>query len=209
MVKRTNFYRGGIRSLSVNKNMVASAIKKNSAAAFLLFLLLLGLAFGAIFMRNTDTTLAQKLDFLFFSNYEERMSMPAGSVFVASFASSFLFVFACFLCGLSVWGGLLVPFLLLFRGFGLGITAGYLIAQQGIQGFLFYFIIILPGAFLCFWGLILAAKESLGFSKRIIAGDALPVKQYFVRFGLILGVQFGASLLDGLTSACFARFFSF
>ena len=51
----------------------------------------------------------------FFSNVKARSALPVLSIFVASLASSFLFLLFCFLCGLSIWGAYCVPLAPLFR----------------------------------------------------------------------------------------------
>ena len=126
-----------------------------------------GLILGVLFVRSADYSLLKSLDFVFFSNVTARSALPFYAVFVASLASSFLFLLFCFLCGLSIWGAYCVPLAPLFRGFGMGITAGYLYAAYGFQGFLFHLAVILPGAFLCTVAILLASAESVRFSKKI------------------------------------------
>ena len=71
---------------------------------FLGLFLIAGLILGVIFIRNADYSLLKTLDFVFFSNVKARSALPVLSIFVASLASSFLFLLFCFLCGLSIWG---------------------------------------------------------------------------------------------------------
>jgi pyrroline-5-carboxylate reductase len=132
----------------------------------------------------------------------------------AVFASAFLFVFACFLCGLSIWGMFLIPFIPFFRGFGLGLTAGYLYACYGGKGVLFTFIVILPGAYICCLAILLAARNGIGFSHLLASLNSNKVnhtklKIYTLRFGVALGIVFLASLIDLLLSVCFGGLFSF
>ncbi len=154
-------YRGGILQI----------FRQQFLLVFLGLFLIAGLILGVIFIRNADYSLLKTLDFVFFSNVKARSALPVLSIFVASLASSFLFLLFCFLCGLSIWGAYCVPLAPLFRGFGMGITAGYLYAAYGFQGFLFHLAVILPGAFICLIAILIASRESMLFSKRyILAG---------------------------------------
>jgi stage II sporulation protein M len=125
------------------------AARLNWDLVVLSLLLLAGLAVGAVFARNSGADLLERLDFLFAGNFKARATASFLSIFSASFASAFLFIFACFLCGLSMWGIFFIPFILFFRGLGLGLTSGYLYAVYGGIGILFNLVVILPGAFFC------------------------------------------------------------
>ena len=82
----------------------------------------------------------------------------------------FLFYYFVFMWTVHM-GAYCVPLAPLFRGFGMGITAGYLYAAYGFQGFLFHLAVILPGAFICLIAILIASRESMLFSKRyILAG---------------------------------------
>lgn len=185
---------------------------------FLGLFLIAGLILGVIFIRNADYSLLKTLDFVFFSNVKARSALPVLSIFVASLASSFLFLLFCFLCGLSIWGAYCVPLAPLFRGFGMGITAGYLYAAYGFQGFLFHLAVILPGAFICLIAILIASKESMLFSKKIHFGrkseeqEAQPknnVRHFFIRFSILTGILIIGALVDVLTTVCFSGLFVF
>jgi len=194
------------------------ALHENRILVLFSISLIIGMIFGAIFARNAGMDALNRLDFLFYSNFKMRAVQSVISIFAASFASSFIFVFICFLCGLSMWGMIIIPAVLFFRGFGLGLTSGYLYAAYGLKGILFNFSVILPGAFVCCLAILLAAREGSRFSRRIASCGAMPesgtispskIKLYLLRFGAILALAFSAALLDVLFSACFAGLFSF
>ena len=192
-------YRGGILQI----------FRQQFLLVFLGLFLIAGLILGVIFIRNADYSLLKTLDFVFFSNVKARSALPVLSIFVASLASSFLFLLFCFLCGLSIWGAYCVPLAPLFRGFGMGITAGYLYAAYGFQGFLFHLAVILPGAFICLIAILIASRESMLFSKKIHLGrkteeqEAQPknnVRHFFIRFSILTGILIIGCLL--YTSRC-------
>ena len=201
-------YRGGILQI----------FRQQFLLVFLGLFLIAGLILGVIFIRNADYSLLKTLDFVFFSNVKARSALPVLSIFVASLASSFLVVLFCFLCGLSIWGAYCVPLAPLFRGFGMGITAGYLYAAYGFQGFLFHLAVILPGAFICLIAILIASRESMLFSKKIHLGrkteeqEAQPknnVRHFFIRFSILTGILIIGALVDVLTTVCFSGLFVF
>ena len=192
-------YRGGILQI----------FRQQFLLVFLGLFLIAGLILGVIFIRNADYSLLKTLDFVFFSNVKARSALPVLSIFVASLASSFLFLLFCFLCGLSIWGAYCVPLAPLFRGFGMGITAGYLYAAYGFQGFLFHLAVI---------SILIASRESMLFSKKIHLGrkteeqEAQPknnVRHFFIRFSILTGILIIGALVDVLTTVCFSGLFVF
>ena len=113
----------------------------------------------------------------------------------------------------------------------MGITAGYLYAAYGFGGFLFHLAVILPGAFLSLIAIIIAAKESIRFSRGIRLGagplqenvsretfvrsaniEAKPqmgAGNFFVRYAVLIGILIAAATADVLTTFCFSGLFTF
>ena len=178
-------------------------------------LFLAGIALGALFYTNAQQVTTSSLDFLFQTDYQLRGEEPFFSGFLSSMASSFLLVFLCFLCGLSVWGPFAIPTIPVIRGFGLGLVAGYLYASYGVRGGIFYLTVFLPGAITASLGIFLALQESWMFSKRLLSGRFQntehhgELNRYFVRFGLYLLPCFAGAMLDWLTAAVVSPFFPF
>jgi stage II sporulation protein M len=193
---------------------IMKAVRLNWELVLLAVVFLAGMVVGSIYARNADAEALERLDFLFAGNFKARITSSFLSIFAASFASAFLFLFACFLCGLSLWGMLLIPFIPFFRGFGLGLTSGYLYAAYSGYGVLFNLIVILPGAFFCCLSVLLAAREGIGFSRLLAAGGSKAInrskiKMYTLHFGAVLAIAFFSALIDLLFSACFGGLFSF
>ena len=195
--------------------------KKNIIFILLSIFFLFGIIAGSIFIRNADISALEKLDFLFFTNFQTRISTDLTSVFIASLASSFCFIFLSFLCGLSIWGSFLIPAIPFFRGFGLGMTAGYLYAVYSWKGILYQISIILPGAILCMLAILLAGYEGIAFSSKISfrikrrIGEIsendkkISIKVYLGRYIFITATALVAALIDVGTTACFSSFFIF
>lgn len=107
--------------------------------------LVIGLTVGSLCSGNLSRETLKNLDFLFATNMPARLSGGAWGAFCAGFASDFLFLFSAFLMGLSLWGAAALPFIAFFRGFGVGVSAGYLIMTYGLKGLVFYISVLLPG----------------------------------------------------------------
>lgn len=152
----------GIRNLDVKY-----FCKRYLKHIIFVILLLLGLAVGAVFARNADEQLMDSLDFLFTTNISARLEQDAFGNFCACFASDFIFLLTIFLLGSAPWGIPVMPFVVLFKGFGTGITAGYLISLHALAGVGFYLLIILPGTFLFCIALVLMCVNSFEFSARM------------------------------------------
>ena len=138
-------------------------------------LFLLGLAVGAAGSRGVDGELGQKLDFLFVTNIEARLEMTAFEIFLSCFAAYFLFDFTVFLCGLSVWGFAVIPFLALAKGFSVGISSAVIFSFYKASGIGFYILIVLPGTVLFLFALVwfarIAFRISIRFMKLSLFGD--------------------------------------
>lgn len=196
------------------RNDLKNAIIENRAIFLLALLFLAGMSLGAFYSGSAGLRSLSRLDFLFAGNFKARTAQPFISVFIASFASAFLFIFACFLCGLSMWGAYFIPAIPFFRGFGLGLTSGFLYVTYGWKGFLYNFSVILPGAFFCCLALLAASLEGIRYSRSLAthstaAASEMPIRSYALRFGAILAWACIASILDTLMSALFGGCFSF
>lgn len=191
-------------------------IRKNAMFLLLCLFLLIGIIAGVICARNGDKSLVEKLNFLFLTDFENRRSMDLFSVFSASFSSGFLMLLATFLLGISSWGFFVLPAVPLFKGFGFGISTGYMYAAYGAAGIFYNILVVLPGAFVSALILIIISKESFRFSWNImtslrgyksdISGE---FRLYIVRIFWALIALAGASLLDMLCSLVFSGLFSF
>ena len=114
---------------------------------------------------SSDTV--SKLDFFFTTNIAQRFENGAAGAFCASFASNFVFFLASFLMGFSLWGVVLLPLIVAFKSFGVGISAGYLFMNYAFQGVWFYIAVLLPGIFLFSMALIYQSAFSYNIFKKL------------------------------------------
>ena len=152
----------------MQKTDFRSLIRKYGSVAFFTFMLIAGLTAGSVFFNEVDSQVISRLDFFFTTNIADRIKNGAYGAFCASFASNFIFLSASFLMGFSLWGIALLPFIVGFKGFGIGISAGYLFMNYGFKGVLFYLAVLLPGIFLFSMALIYQSAFSYNIFKKLI-----------------------------------------
>lgn len=204
-----------IQKVTASGKSIFQFARAHSLFLGFIVLLLIGMIVGTIVAKNADDSLLTQLDFLFASNFQSRIQQPAGSTFVASLASSFIFLLVIFLAGNSLWGGLLIPFIVFFRGFGLGILTGYLYYSYGWYGFLFHLLVILPGMFLSSIGISYGSEKSFKLSIRLLGAQKkaadrtseINFKQYFFLMGKACTMITFAALLDMVCMVCFSGLF--
>lgn len=177
-------------------------------------ILLAGMVCGVLSARCADETVLSRLDFLFSSNFQLQEEQTMFSVFAASLTSIFLFLLAGFFMGLSVWGTVLIPVLPFFRGFGLGVSTGFLYASYSWKGVLFHLAVMLPGMVFSSVAIILSAREGMRFSKELTGASfsfgkggrsASPaLRDYLMRNGVILTIGAVAALFDMLLTTLLA-----
>ena len=182
--------------------------------------LFIGMGFGAVFSAKADNSFMESVDFLFSTSFTSRLNNSVYQTYLSSLAANFIFLATAFLMGLSIWGYALLPAVSLFKGFGIGLTAGYLCSTYMLKGIAFYLLMLLPAAFLSVIALMLLQKEAFGFSLRLMRTVLRPdslhtglVKSEFLYFmkkgGQYLILSACASLLDIGAVLLFARFFEF
>ena len=194
-------------------------LKRYGVVILFAAVLLTGLALGAFYAQNANSDTLQSLDFLFTTNLDARLDKGALGIFCACFASDFIFLLCVYLLGIAAWG---IPFLFMlicFKGFGTGITAGYLCLSHGFSGAGFYLLVLLPGTFLFCVALIRFTANAFAFSGRAFRyslSKSLPaftLRQELIlfssRFLSTLAVTFIACLLDTLLWSFFAGTFHF
>lgn len=141
--------------------------KRYGVTTFFVILLFIGLAFGAIYAGDASEEFLNSLDFLFTTNLDARLLQNFAGTFCTCFASNFIFLISFYLLGLTPWGIAFMPFLILLKGFGTGLTAGYLFIENSLSGVGFYLLILLPGTFLFCMSLVLFSSSAFYFSKRM------------------------------------------
>ena len=190
---------------------------RNMAVILFTFMFAAGMLMGSLSARNADSSFLDKMDFLFTTNLSVRLQQPVFSTFAASFASNFLFLFFVFLCGLAPWGMIALSFAPAFKGFGTGLSAGYLFITYGFKGVGFYLLVILGGTFVFSFALIMECVQAHSISCTIakavfsVSQDNNAVchyvRNYLVRSLYFLILTAAASLADMMLWTAFSGLF--
>lgn len=200
-----------------NYSSVTVFLKRYGAISLFVFVYACGLLMGSLSAKGADSKLLDGLNFLFTTNLSARMDQPVFSTFATSFASDFLFLLFVFLCGLSPWGMAVTLVAPAFKGFGVGLSAGYLFITYGLKGVGFYLLVILAGTFIFSFALIIECIQANELSCRIaktvfFSGENMqPVSAYVQRFLLrsfyMLLITAVAALTDMLLWTGFSGLF--
>ena len=220
-----DYYSGNLpaETITANDDVISDDLQKsrnikvNRGVLLLAVLFLFGILLGAIYIAGADSAILNTLDYFLFSSIETRMTHHFFPIFTASAASSFLFLLCAFLGGLTMWGSFFVPILLFLRGFGVGMTAGYVYSFGGL-GFLYQILIVLPGILFSCFAIMLVSKEAISFSRRLNFAHRMrqspqvyvkqpSVKNYAMRTGVLSCLALIGSLLDVLTALIFSGIF--
>lgn len=192
-------------------------IIKNNAVLFLLCIMfLLGIFVGAVSTKSIDADMLSLLDFLFLTNFNTRIEQSLIYTFSATLSSAFIFLLAVLLLGLTLWGFLIIPIISFFRGYGLGLSLGYIYGIYKIKGILFNVLVMLPGAIIISAAIILFSKLSISFSFKLSRGafvrksvSQVFMKNYLIRFAFFLIAIAVGSAVDMIFTAVFSGLFSF
>ncbi|MBQ4568858.1 MAG: hypothetical protein IJA62_02170 [Ruminococcus sp.] len=192
-------------------------VHRYSSAMLFTFMFAGGMLLGSLSAKNADVGLLNKMDFLFTTNLTVRLQQPVFATFAASFASNFLFLIFVFLCGLAPWGMVAVSVAPAFKGFGTGLSAGYLFITYGFKGVGFYLLVMLGGTFIFTFTLIMeciqAQTLSCKIAKCVFLGDAqgtsvsVYVRGYLIRSLYFLILTAAASLADMMLWTAFSGLF--
>jgi stage II sporulation protein M len=194
-------------------------MKHYGVQAFLITLFVLGLFVGAAGSFGFETTLSERLDFLFVTNIKARLGMTAFGIFSSCFVSYFLFILLLFLFAFSAWGFCTAPLLTVFKGFSVGLSSAFIVSAYGASGIGFYILIILPGTVCFLFTLIRYTRDAIRLSLRfgrlcLFGGESSPLHdadiRLFLKKSLFAFLFSGAcAVIDMVLWALFADKFHF
>lgn len=177
--------------------------------------LFVGLVFGSICAGNAEQSLIEKLDFLFTSDFNTRCTQTLLYTFISALTANFIFFATVFLLGISVWGCVGVPVAIAFKGFGIGITAGYLYKCCGFMGVGFFLLVMLVGCVISTLALTHQGKVCIAFSVGLFAkirnsnSTDISFYKYIVDNSFMLIALAISSMADAILNSLFANIFAF
>ncbi len=192
--------------------------KSKKSTIFLFICLIAGMIFGTVSVSSISMEFIYKLDFIFLSDFKGRLSQSNTEIFISSLCILSIFALLLELCSLSCWGMIFIPFIMGFKGFGLGITAGYLYLIHGLKGIAFYLLILLPGIFISSIGLTIFSSQCIKFSisilKNVLSKEEsknlrYEIKNHLKKSGYCITILLMSSIIDVCFMIMFSRFFNF
>ena len=203
--------------VSLNKAKVYEFLSKNHTLLVLTAFYIIGMVVGALSIHGNARALS-----LAESALKSYITARGGETFtqimLSSASSSYLYLLLSFIAGASMLGVVLVPMLLAYRGFWYGVLSALLYSNYAVRGIAFNAVLVIPSSVLFLLCLLLAARESVGFSL-VIAKLTLPktnpanlytdFKSYCGRYLIIGVVSFLPAVLDAVMAGSFMGYFEF
>lgn len=132
----------------------------------LTIIFVIGIVIGAITIKVLN--IEQKNDIITFLNSFFKTMDSSGldnlSVLKQSIIDNFKTIGLVWITGLIIIGIPIIPIIIIFRGFALGFTVGFLVNEYAIKGFLFSILGILPQNLFIIPGIIAISSTGMAFS---------------------------------------------
>lgn len=155
----------------------------------------------------------------YFLNFlSHRIDKKFFNVFISSFLELAFYMLVIFLGGSSMFGVVLIPFIVLIRGLYYGGFSALLYSEFALKGVAFNALVFIPPALIFTLCIFFAAKESINLSlrlARISLSNSLPsnisveFKNYSGKYILFLFVSLISALIDAGLSTSLMQFFNF
>lgn len=189
-------------------------IKRNRITTVLAAAFLLALLYGSVLISQADANLQEKLSFLTQEYSVQRGAQSLLTTFLSSFSLSFVYLAAAFFLGFFAFGQPVSVFIILFRGFVLGLAMGQIYLNHQWQGVLYCAVLVVPFSVTFAFVLIAALKDSIQ-SSNLFLGTMFPklgggateltLKMYAVRYAFYLLFIILTSALDAGLNFFFAE----
>lgn len=202
------------------KRSLTKQLKDNFMIYFLIIAIFLtGIIIGSISIKVLDVEQKSNIiKFLnsFFKNIDN-VNLDSSAILKQSIYDNFKSIGLIWLTGIIVIGVVIIPLIILFRGFSLGFTVGFLVNEYGIKGFLFSILGILPHNLFAIPGILLIGATGIIFSINSIKKRKLKIRNKNLFFNivnysiLILSfsiIVFIACIIESYISPIFLRLLS-
>lgn len=194
-------------------------IKKYKFFLVLLIFLIFGMLFGAFAARGTNELSDKLIENWFNSFINFRKTSDFTSLFFNLYLSSFIFLILIGLSSFGISGVVVLPILILIKGFGTCLISGILYRDFSLSGIAFADLMLLPfNVTNCFLAVFLSGKGmklSAEFIKTIndVSAKGILLKPEVLIFlkKLLLCVLCSAvvSLAEAVFTICFIKYFNF
>lgn len=191
-------------------------IMKNRLLIILTFIFIFGFSF-AIFSNGKYEFVTSWSENYLNDNFAKLGNSSFVNLVINSFLSSMLFLVLTLICGTSMLGIVLVPLLILLRGFLNGSIAAFLYSLYSFEGVAFYAVIILPTAVIFSIILIFCSISAINFSLNLAAltfkenysnGIYFEFKKLTYKLFIYSAFVLMSSILEALLTSSFLKNFS-
>lgn len=153
---------------STLKSNIVYFFKRYGMVSFFIVVLFAGMIFGAVKAGSANEDLLNKIDILFSGSISVRGDQTPARTFINSFGTSFMFLALFYCFSMSPLGIIAIPLIMFFRGFGYGISSGFLCLTYGLKGLIYYILVMLIGAFISSLALVYASQYCIDFSASML-----------------------------------------
>lgn len=146
----------------------------------------IGIIIGAITIKVLN--IEQKNGIIVFLNsFFKTMdsNFQSSSILKQSIVDNFKTIGLIWIIGMLFIGMPIIPIAILFRGFALGFTVGFLVNEYGIQGFLFSILGIMPQNLFIIPGIISISSIGIAFSIRNIKNRKISIRNNTLRLNIV------------------------
>ena len=190
------------------KNYKQELTKKNNLVILIVFIMIIGLIFGSIYITILDNEqkniILKQVNNYFLSfkkiNFEEKID-----IFKNSLYSNLIYTFVIWLLGISIIGIPIVFLMVFFKSFILSFSISSIFAKYKINGFLKAIIYLFPSNIFLILFIIFLSTYSILISTKIIScaikKESLNFKQFMGKYLFILILSILVSILCSLYDA--------
>lgn len=185
-----------------------NAIINNERIIILTFLYLAGVLLGSFIIKNADEGLLATVKELTESYINNKSFQSVLSGFLSYFIPDAVLAVISAVFGLSLIGELVIWWVPLFRGIGLGIICSYLLSSYELGGLLYNIVIIIVPAVFSVCALLLCCKENLLTTAKIrrrlkegkVSGEENEIKFYILRNVILMSIIILSAALGSILS---------
>ena len=195
-------------------------VKEKNKLRFIIIIFLIGVIFGSLFINfinaNDRLVLVEQVEEYFLNIKNLSKEVFGINCFFSNLFNNELILFIIFILGISIVGGLVVVFILFFKGFMLGATLSTIILKYKIKGILGCLLYIFPvgiiNIFIYFYLSLYAVHISSLFLKALINKNKLNFRLFFTKYLITFIVCFIlmiiACLLDSYLTPIITKLFT-
>ena len=207
-----------MKSIIIKKNSINSkrlSISENRILFIFITIVISGVIIGSLSFNFISTSTKEEV-FKIISNFlQESEKLSIIKLFSRSLVNDYIYLFILFVSGVCALGLPIIFALPLLKGISTGVLISYIYTQQGLNGFVYYLIILSVPATLMLMCIIFACREayymSLGISMGVFTENKRTYEKssnffiYLKRFLIFSFAVIAISFIDGVITNIFSK----